>query len=154
MSPKEVTVSAFSVTGLTVRTINRDESNPTTAKLPALWGKFFENGVAAKVSNQVPNSPVFGVYSEYESDENGFYSVTAGIATSGPASSDFTTVDVQGGKYLVFKNKGAMPQAVIETWGQIWNFFESNTEFIRLFNSDFEEYLGPDEVAIYIGVRG
>ncbi|GLH75092.1 hypothetical protein GETHLI_35950 [Geothrix limicola] len=47
-----------------------------------------------------------------------------------------------------------MPQAVIDTWGIIWAYFENNTEFIRSYTTDFEEYRGPDQIAIHIGVRG
>jgi predicted transcriptional regulator YdeE len=154
MLPKEIQVSGFSVTGLSVRTINRDEFNPTTAQLPMLWRRFFESGVIDQISNSVPNSPIYGVYSEYESDATGFYSLTAGVATIGTTTSDFTTVDVQSGKYLVFEKRGQMPQAVVDAWGEVWAFFETNHDFIRTFNSDFEEYRGPDGIAIHIGVRG
>ncbi|WP_285578171.1 GyrI-like domain-containing protein [Geothrix limicola] len=154
MSPKLTNVSPFSVTGISVRTINRDEFNPTTAKLPNLWARFYGNGVTGQVPNQAPGSSVFGVYSDYESDATGFYSVTAGMATSGPTSSEFTTVSIEEGRYLVFENRGPMPQAVIDTWGIIWAYFENNTEFIRSYTTDFEEYRGPDQIAIHIGVRG
>ncbi len=153
MSPKLIKVSPFSVTGIVTRTINADEFNPETAKLGALWGSFFGNGVAEKVENRMPDSSIFGVYSEYESDATGFYSVTAGVTTRGHHSPEFTTVDVQGGDYLVFEHRGAMLQAVIDTWARIWAYFESNDEFSRSFLTDFEEYRGADEIAIHIGVR-
>ena len=153
MPPKLVEVSPFSVTGIGVRTINSGESNPADAKIPGLWGRFFGDGVAGKVTNQIPGSQLFGVYSDYESDASGFYSVTAGVAASGSPLPEFLTVDVKGGNYLVFENRGTMPQAVIDTWGAIWAYFDTNKEFTRSFLTDFEEYRGADEVAIHIGVR-
>ncbi len=154
MEPKLVTISPFSVTGVRVRTVNSDEFNPSKAKLPSLWQQFFGEGVSGRVPNPVPNSPVFGVYSDYESDESGFYSVTAGVAISDLQPSEFVTVDVKGGEYLVFEAKGAMPQAAIEAWMRVWAFFKKNEGLNRSFTTDFEEYRGSDEVAIHIGVRG
>lgn len=154
MQPTLANISSFSVTGIAVRTRNSDEFNPATAKLPALWGSFFQNGVATRVLNAQADSPVFGVYSGYESDASGSYTVTAGVAAPASDASEYASIDIEAGKYLVFENKGPMPQAVIDTWGHIWAFFEENTEFNRSFSTDFEEYRGPDEIAVHIGVRG
>ncbi len=156
MEPKRITISSFSVAGVGVRTINSDEFNPSSAKLPSLWQRFFRDGVLTKVPNQIPNSPVFGVYSHYESEASGFYAVTAGVAISGPrpSSCEFTTVDVKEGEYLVFEAKGTMPQAVIDAWMRVWVFFEKNEKIIRSFTTDFEEYRGADKVAIHIGIKG
>jgi len=155
MEPKRITISSFSVAGIGVRTINSDELNPSSAKLPSLWQRFFRDGVLTRVPNQIPNSPVFGVYSHYESEASGFYTVTAGMAISGPppSPSEFTTVDIKEGEYLVFEAKGPMPQAVIGAWMRVWTFFEKNEKIIRRFATDFEEYRSADEVAIHIGIK-
>jgi predicted transcriptional regulator YdeE len=153
MSPKLITLSPFVVTGIGVRTINTDEFNPVSAKLPMLWGKFFTEGVAEKIENRLPDSPIYGVYSDYETDASGAYSVLAGVASSGPALSPFKSVTIQEGKYLVFENKGVMPQAVINAWMQVWTFFQQNTEYTRSFATDFEAYRSVDEIAIHIGVQ-
>lgn len=58
----------------------------------------------------------------------------------------------QAGNYLVFQGTGPMPMTVIETWTQVWAYFESNTEHQRNFISDFECYSGPDQMDIYIGL--
>ncbi len=151
-----LTIAPFTVTGIAVRTINADEFTTDQAKLPALWGRFFSEGVVTKVENRLPDSPVYGVYSDYESDATGYYSVTAGVASSGPDVAEFTSIDVHGGQYLVFKNQGPMPQAVIGAWNQVWAFFEpgnaQNEGYGRRFDTDFEQYQGDDEVAIYIGI--
>lgn len=47
---------------------------------------------------------------------------------------------------------GPMPATVVETWKQVWAFFETNTEHQRNFFSNFEVYSGSDQVAIYIGL--
>ncbi|PTT26929.1 effector binding domain-containing protein, partial [Pseudomonas sp. HMWF021] len=55
--------------------------------------------------------------------------------------------------YLVFEAQGPLPDAVISTWGRIWEFFEQNPQIQRRYATDYEAYTGPESVAVYIGVR-
>jgi predicted transcriptional regulator YdeE len=145
------TFEAFAVTGLQTRTKNADEQNPQTAKIGPLWQRFFVSGLFQPSSN-APR--VVGVYDCYESDWNGAFNVTAGIKAASSELQGMKTVQVQAGKYLVFTSKGVMPQAVIAGWMQVWQHFSApRTDVQRLYATDFEEYLAPDEVAICIGVR-
>jgi predicted transcriptional regulator YdeE len=129
--------------------------SPETARLGALWGRFFQEGIAGQVADQVPGSPVYGVYSDYESDVNGPYTVTAGvqIAPKATGGDELTHVDVVGGEYLVFEGKGPMPQVVIDTWLEVWDYFSQATEFKRAYTTDFELYKGTDEIAIHVSVN-
>ena len=138
-------VESFNVMGFSVRTQNSDEFNEKTAKLPSLWHRFYTSELAMNVT-------IFGVYSNYDSDANGHYMVTAGVKSSHPQS-QLSSVTIQAGQYLVFEDTGPMPATVIETWKRVWAFFETNTEYKRNFISDFEAYNGPDHVAIYIGLE-
>lgn len=151
MNPQLKTFESFSVTGLTTRTKNADERSPLTAKIGPLWGQFFASGLF----QPVPNAPtVVGVYDQYESDWNGAFDVTAGIKVGNSALPGMKTVQVQAGQYLVFTSKGVMPQAVIAGWIQVWQHFSApRSDVQRLYATDFEEYLAPDEVAICIGVK-
>jgi len=154
MNPITKEVSPFTVAGISVRTTNRDESSPGTAQLGALWGRFFQEGIAGQIPNQVSGSPIYGVYADYESDVNGEYTVTAGVQVDPAATSadDFTNVDVAGGEYLVFAGKGPMPQVVIDTWMAVWEHFANSNEYKRAYTTDFEVYSGMDQVAIHISV--
>lgn len=143
LSPTVKKVERFIVTGFSVKTQNKDEFNENTAKIPCLWQKFHTSELAH-------NASVFGVYSSYDSDANGYYTVTAGVETSNP---QLEHVIVQAGDYLVFQNKGLMPATVVETWVQVWKFFETHPEYRRNFISDFEAYTGPDQITIYIGLK-
>lgn len=138
-------VDSFTVTGLTVRTKNSDEFNPEKAKLPNLWQQFYS-------SNHIHNTTVYGVYSDYESDANGAYNLTAGTSNSNQ-DIELNAVKITSGNYLVFQNKGPMPQAIIETWMHIWDYFTIKGSPQRCFLTDFEEYKIDDELAVYIGVR-
>ena len=151
--PKVVDVDNFMVAGINVRTINRDEFNPQTAKLGDLWRSFWSDSLAEKTPNKRADSPIYGVYSHYDSDANGYYTVTAGVAVSAqPNQPELSTIAVVSGTYLVFSNKGQMPDIVVKTWKQIWAYFAEHPMHMRRFNTDFEVYLGPEEIAIYIGV--
>jgi predicted transcriptional regulator YdeE len=151
--PTLIEVDAFTVAGLSVRTINKDEFNPETAKLPQLWNTFFSSKIAESIPNRISESPIFGVYSHYASDVTDYYTLTAGVSISSPMKSpELNLVDIQQGHYLVFKDKGVMPQVLIETWKRIWVYFENNSEYTRRYSTDFEVYLSSDEIAIYIGI--
>ncbi|MBN8753441.1 MULTISPECIES: GyrI-like domain-containing protein [Variovorax] len=148
MEPIRQHVDAFRVSGLTVRTTNREESDPATARLGALWGRFFGEETYASTPNRTADTRIFGVYSAYESDANGAFDVTAGVVvTDGEGS-----IPIEAGNYLVFNGQGEMPQMVISTWQRIWQYFEAHPNVARSYRSDFEAYEGPDKVAIHIGV--
>ena len=151
MNPQLKTFESFSVTGLSTRSKNADEQNPLTAKIGPLWQQFFMGGLF----QPSPSSPnVVGVYDQYESDWNGAFDVTAGVKAASSALPDMKTVQVQTGAYLVFTCLGEMPQAVIAAWMQVWQYFSaSRTDVQRLYVTDFEEYLAPDEVAVCLGVK-
>ena len=166
--PKQIKhFDAFTVSGLSVRTQNRDESNPKTAKIGSLWRDFFGRDLMNSISNREPNTPIYGVYSGYESDQNGFFDVNAGVRVSDvldsenderddiiqQAASEFTTVTIEAGDYMAFTTTGEMPQRIIDGWGMVWAHFEGETTYKRRFTTDFEQYVDNDNVVIYIAVE-
>jgi hypothetical protein len=47
-----------------------------------------------------------------------------------------------------------MPQAVIDAWVQVWQHFgQPRKDVERVYATDFEQYVGADEVAVHIGIR-
>ena len=72
-APTLTYIQDFSVMGLSIQTQNTDEFNEKTAKLPSLWQQFYSSELAT-------NPSVFEVYSDYESDANGLYTVTVGVS--------------------------------------------------------------------------
>ncbi|WP_085640892.1 MULTISPECIES: GyrI-like domain-containing protein [unclassified Pseudomonas] len=152
MDLKQLYVNGFTVAGLRVRTTNLAEQGGHTAKIAPMWGRFHQGGLAAVIPGKQTESPVYGVYSAYESDASGAFDVTAGVAILDPQS-EFETVRIESGEYLVFEGRGALPEAVIATWGRIWRYFEENPQVERRYTTDFEAYTGPGSVAVYIGIR-
>lgn len=138
-------VEGFTVIGLSTKTQNSDEFNEKTAKLPSLWQQFYSSDLAA-------NANIVEVYSDYESDTNGLYTVTVGSICDSDRA-EFDSAKIQTGNYLVFQGLGPMPFTVIETWKQIWAYFGAESKYQRSFISDFETYSGSDKVAIHIGIK-
>ena len=153
-TPTRTAVAAFHVVGLTVRTCNRDEMDPATARIGALWDRFFSQSWERTLPGRGEEGRIFGVYSGYESDEHGAFDVTAGVAVPPPVAPvpGAVQIVVQAGDYLVFRGHGTMPQMVIDAWGEVWRYFAAHPQLPRRFGTDFELYEGPDRVALQIGI--
>lgn len=147
--PTTVNVETKTVAGIRMRTTNAAEMNRATARLPGLWGRFYQDGLAGKIPSARPGSPVYGVYSDYESDANGAYTLTAGVEIDPHAANAgaFARVAIVTGRYLMFEGRGDMPAAVIDTWTRIWKFFGAPGAPTRAYTTDFEVYRGPGKVA-------
>lgn len=154
MNPKREHVEAFFVSGISMRTANRDEMNAETAKIPELWERFWADGSVA-IPNAPADSPAYGVYADYESDAGGLFDVTAGRRVSEPGDGgNFETVEIQEGDYLVFESSGPMPEVVVDTWKEIWEYFRRHPEVRRAYTTDFEVYRDQEGVTIYIAIEG
>lgn len=157
--PTLESITSFPVKGFKTRTTNAAEGQPATAKIGALWGQFFATMGEGKIKVAPHDSSIYGVYSQYESDANGAFDVTAAVAILSQSHDEVVndqqvSFTIAGGDYLVFRTKGAMPDAVIQAWQHIWAYFAAPREdFARCFVSDFEQYIGADEVAVHIGVK-
>jgi predicted transcriptional regulator YdeE len=142
-------INQRTVKGIRVRTKNADEMSPDTSKIMGLWQRFYAD-VAPRLGKE---ASVLGVYCNYESDFTGEFDVIAGsdMLESDVASDSVT---IQAGRYLIFEGKGSMPQAVIDTWSRIWEYFSSdNPEYTRAYTTDFELYKSDSEIQIFIAIR-
>lgn len=145
--------SPLKLQGISVRTQNQDEQDPSTAKIGKLWARFGQT-LGPYMTEQV----VYGVYHHYASDDQGFFNVTAAISQTEALSTaeitDLSKVELQPGRYAVFSGQGKMPQVVIALWQDIWTYFHApNCPHQRTYATDFEHYLSKDNVAIYIGIQ-
>lgn len=137
------------VQGLQVRTKNTDEMNSDSQKIAPLWGRFFHEVLPTLDEG----ATVYGVYHNYASDAMGEFDVLVG-ADALAVTEEMKSVELQAGKYLMFPVKGELPQAIIDTWMQIWAYFEDpSIDEKRAYETDFELYKSEDEVEIYIGVN-
>jgi len=138
--------------GVSTRTKNSNEMNPETAKIAPLWQKF-DNLVEVDYRG---GERVYGIYYNYESDANGEFNVLAGYET---LNDKLDTVTIAKGKYLVFDktfegtDNTTRIQAIIETWGEIWEYFSNeSSQYKRVYTTDFEYYKNQNEIEIYISI--
>ncbi len=100
------------VNGISIRTNNSDEMDPSKAKIGRLhhdFDKKIEVGYA-------DGERVYAIYYDYESDASGDYSVMSGFDGKAKDDEGLQPLTIQAGNYLVFSAKGEIPKIVIETW--------------------------------------
>ena len=137
------------ISGISITTNNKNETNEETAKITGLWDSYEENNTYSATHDKANNSSMYGVYSNYTSDVNGDYDVTVGVEVTKSKKA----IVIEDEKYLVFKKEGELPQVVIDTWKEIWDYFEKNDEYKRKYSIDFEHYTKEDEIEIYISIE-
>jgi predicted transcriptional regulator YdeE len=158
METKRVKKAEFHVVGIQVRTCNADEGDPSRGRIAGLWRRFMEEGVAGKIRHAVRPEAVMAVYTNYETDHRGMYTLLLGTEVDNleQAPPGMIGVTVPAAEYLVFTASGPMPKALIEKWGEIWRFFSPENSPARAYTADFEVHAmsgaGAD-VPIYIAVR-
>ncbi|MDQ6653934.1 MAG: GyrI-like domain-containing protein [Acidobacteriota bacterium] len=155
IKPKLVSRDEMKIIGVEARTINRAEADPLTAKIPALWGRFFQ--FEDRIPNKTNNDAILGTYTDYESDHNGEYSliVSSQVSDLNDVPDGMVGATIPSGKYLVFTAEGQMPAALIGTWADIWQHFSDNTEHERAYTTDFElhERNNQSRVDVYIAIK-
>jgi predicted transcriptional regulator YdeE len=130
------------------------EAEPATGKIGGLWARFYRDGIPSKIPHKRdPQVPV-SVYTGYQSDHTGQYELTVGMAVDASAHTPegLVRVSIPAGSYLLFEAEGGMPQVVIDTWKEIWNYFPTPGH-VRAYATDFEVHSGPKTVGIYISVK-
>ena len=142
-----VRLENIDVRGIGIRTDNVSEMNATTAKIGSLWAAFYSELAPALGAD----AKVFGLYTNYESDHTGAFDVVA--CSDRLNAENLDSFHIHSGSYLQFKGAGEMPQAVIDLWGKVWNYFASeNCKYKRAFTTDFELYKSENQIEIYIAV--
>lgn len=142
-------IKCIPVSGVMARTSNQAEMLPSTAKIGDLWAQFYsQHG-----SKLTEKSNVYGVYTNYDSDFSGDYSVYA-TADTFEGNDSLTALTLSEGQYLVFSAEGEIPAAVIELWGHIWEYFSNgDAAFERAYTTDFEHFKSATSVDIYIAIK-
>lgn len=139
------------VVGVSDRTKNSDPD--MNMKIGSLWNKLYNEGIYGKINNK-SNDKAVGIYSDYENDVNGMYSVTVGCEVDSYSEVLEGTVNkvIPEGKYAKFIVRGHMQRAVAEFWQKLWNM-----NLDRSYKCDFEEYQDCDmdnaEIHIYISLN-
>src|SRR5215469_13443289 len=121
----------FSVIGIGVRTSNAAEMSGSDARIPALWNDYFATAVPARIPNKGPDQSTFAVYTEYESDHTGLYSLVLGqwVSSLDQIPDGMVGLKIPASRYLVFSADGTVPDAIVAAWREIWTYFQVNQNY-------------------------
>ena len=127
-------MEAFKVIGIVVRTTN--SNGQSKADINELWNRWFAENVATRIPNTVSDH-LYNIYTDYESDEHGFYNTILGYSVSTLASIPNGLIGKQIPKsnYKEFVSEGKLPDCVVKTWETIWGL-----KFNRSYIADFDVY--------------
>lgn len=147
--------NGFKIIGIETRTTNKNQQALTD--LGQLWGQFFAEQIAAKIPNKISDD-IYAIYTDYESDYQGYYTTIIGIPVE-----DISEIPVglvgrafDAEHFQKFVAKGEMPNAVGIKWNEIW---AQDAQLNRTYTYDYEVYGAKSqdginaEVDIYIAVR-
>lgn len=154
MNYKIVELQEKTVAGISARTNN--SSPEMSAVIGGLWEKFY-GGIYRQIPHKA-NEFALGIYTEYENDENGSYTVmTACEVSSADENNSLETRKIPAGKYAEFVIEGDMNTSeqlaeIGRLWQEIWKM-----NLNRSFVADFEEYRSVDpnkaDIHIFIGLK-
>lgn len=138
------------IAGCSARTNNTSPDMP--AVIGGVWKKFYSDNFYDNIQYKI-NQKALGIYTDYENNEMGDYTIMAGCEVSRQGmTGSFEIRTIPAGKYAKFVVKGHMQKAVADFWQKLWQM-----DLNRSFICDFEEYQNSSidecEIHIYIGLR-
>ncbi len=162
LQPRIVGQQPFQVIGIAASTSNAKEASPD-AIIGKQWRRFMSEDLINKIPNRVDQT-IYAVYTDYTSDSNGQYTVILGAKVRpipNPTIPDGMVIKtVPPGRYAVFtSDRGPVVKIVVDTWKQIWAYYQSPQNGQRAYQADFEVYdqraANPNnaQVDIYVGLK-
>ena len=129
-------IDSFKIIGIETKTTN--ENGKSAEDLGKLWEQFYSENIPTKIPNK-KNDEIYSVYTDYESNYNGKYTCLIGMKVDSldQIPNGLIGREFESGKYQKFLAKGQMPNAILETWQEIW---KKDKELNRKYTADFEVY--------------
>ncbi len=151
---KNQVIKEFKVIGISTRTTN--ENGQAMHDIEALWEKFWGEEIQKQIPNKV-NDDIYAVYTEYETDYTGPYTVIIGLPVHSLENipDGFVGITIEKALYQKFVSKGKMPEAVVNTWKEIWQSKNLNRAYKADFTVHGKKYYNGDnaEVETFISVN-
>src|SRR5262249_52458943 len=100
-------------------------------------------GIAMSIPNRTAPSRILAVYSDYESDANGAYSVLVGaeVNDSPEVPAGLVAKKIPRARYArIVSERGPIPAIVFGVWKRIWGMSAKELGGERAFGVDFEVY--------------
>ena len=147
-------IQKFYVIGISTRTTN--ENGQSAKDIEKLWGKFWGEEIQKQIPNKV-NEDIYAVYTDYESDFNGEYTTIVGLQVNSLKNipKGFVGITIEKAEYQKFVSKGKMPDAVFNTWLEIWQNKTLNRSYKFDFTIHGKKYYDGEnaEVETFISVK-
>jgi len=145
-------IPPFKIIGISVESTN--ENGQAAQDLGELWGRFYSENIPGEIPNVIGDE-VYSMYTDYETDYTRKYTAIIGLKVSSLEDIPDGMVgrEFGGGTYTKFVAKGTMPNAIVDTWKEIWS---KDNLLGRKYTADFEVYGAQSqngensEVDIYI----
>ena len=157
MNLQTITIESIMLIGIEDKTKNEDEINGK-GKIPNLIQTFYSE-MLSKISNRHGNH-ILSVYTDYESDENGYYTYFIGAKVKDLNSIPKGMVGrtISSSRYAIIPSAiGKIPDIVIGGWQKIW--LDEELKKKRAYSTDFELYdqrcsnVDHAQVDIYIAIK-
>lgn len=155
-------LSEIKLIGISTRTNNKNEMDPSLAKISPTVQQFFLHDMPNKLVNRKKPGITYCAYTDYESDFTGDYTYFIGeeVTSFENIPEGLTTLTIPAQTYTRLTTEaGPMPDVLIKTWHNIWLMAPEDFGGTRTYRTDFELY---DERAsdpqntvidIYIGIK-
>ena len=139
----------ITIVGIELRTDNEKAMK----EIPPFWGKFYQEGVLAKIPNKV-SEDVYAVYTNFAhpgKDNKGTYSLIIGteVKKVDKLPAHFVSCVIPASKRAVFEVETGHPEKVGEKWVEIWGIKELKHTYI----ADYEHYHKSGKIEIMVGVK-
>lgn len=148
-------MSNLKIIGISTETINQD--GKSAQDLEKLWRRFYSEHIIDQIPRKVSDD-VYAIYTDYESNYTGKYTTIIGLKVNSldHISEGFVGRTFEPQKFKKFTAKGKAPEAVVNTWKEIW---KNDAELNRSYLYDFEVYTAKSqngensEVDIFVGIN-
>ncbi|PWR73691.1 GyrI-like domain-containing protein [Methanospirillum lacunae] len=152
MTSHRIITDPMYIIGIETRTSNQE----VLITLPRMWQRLFQENLIAQVPNKI-SSDIYAIYTTYEGDHTKPYTYILGyqVRDLTEIPPGLTGITIAPASYEVFTARGRLPDAVAQTWEEIWT---PEVDARRAYHTDFEIYgekaanQEDGEVEICIGI--
>ncbi|PKA11647.1 GyrI protein [Leptospira meyeri] len=158
-STQKIHLESMVLVGITARTSNAKEMTGN-GKIATLWQRFWEEGILSQIPDPLVPSEIVVAYTEFETDENGEYTILIGtkVGSANSLPPHLTAISVSESDYLQVPTEwGPISEIGINTWKKIWS--EEKYRKNRSYKIDLEIYganakdPNHSQFDIYLGIR-
>ena len=143
-SVEEIELGPLRFAGLAARVRNDDPEG-----IGAHWGRFNSDQTVGRIAG-IANRNVCAVYTDYESDYMGAYTMVLGYRLTADATipAGLRVVEMPRQTFGVGLAQGEQPAALMTAWQWVWA-----SRLRRAYTVDFDEYLTAVDVRLHIALR-